>query len=125
MVGVPLARGRILRITVYKVLKKPMNLAELSIKIREFADERDWRQYHNPKNLVMAMSVEMAELVEHYQWLTPDQAAHLEVDEQSPIAQEMADVLLYMLRLSDELGLDMEQAILHKMQLNAEKYPAK
>ncbi|WP_373975801.1 nucleotide pyrophosphohydrolase [Chitinibacter sp. SCUT-21] len=102
-----------------------MNLAELSIKIREFADERDWRQYHNPKNLVMAMSVEMAELVEHYQWLTPDQAAHLEVDEQSPIAQEMADVLLYMLRLSDELGLDMEQAILHKMQLNAEKYPAK
>lgn len=110
---------------MYKVLKKPMNLAELSIKIREFADERDWRQYHNPKNLVMAMSVEMAELVEHYQWLTPDQAAHLEVDEQSPIAQEMADVLLYMLRLSDELGLDMEQAILHKMQLNAEKYPAK
>lgn len=102
-----------------------MNLAELSLKVREFADERDWRQYHNPKNLVMAMSVEMAELVEHYQWLTPDQAAHLDVDEHSPIAQEMADVMLYMLRLADELGVDMEEAILHKMQLNAKKYPAK
>jgi NTP pyrophosphatase (non-canonical NTP hydrolase) len=102
-----------------------MNLAELSIKVRQFADERDWRKFHNPKNLVMAMSVEMAELVEHYQWLTPEQAAHLDVDEQSPIAQEMADVMLYMLRLSDELGIDMEEAILHKMQLNAEKYPSK
>jgi dCTP diphosphatase len=102
----------------------PMNLAELSILVRQFADERDWRQYHNPKNLVMAMSVEMAELVEHYQWLTPEQAAQLDVDDQSPIAQEMADVMLYMLRLSDELGLDMEQAILHKMQLNASKYPS-
>lgn len=102
----------------------PMNLAELSILVRQFADERDWRQYHNPKNLVMAMSVEMAELVEHYQWLTPEQAAQLDVDEQSPIAQEMADVMLYMLRLSDELGVDMEQAILHKMQLNASKYPS-
>jgi dCTP diphosphatase len=102
----------------------PMNLAELSILVRQFADERDWRQYHNPKNLVMAMSVEMAELVEHYQWLTPEQAAQLDVDEQSPIAQEMADVMLYMLRLSDELGVDIEQAILHKMQLNASKYPS-
>ncbi|WP_157670503.1 nucleotide pyrophosphohydrolase [Chitinibacter sp. GC72] len=101
-----------------------MNLAELSIKIRQFADERDWRKYHNPKNLVMAMSVEMAELVEHYQWLTPEQAAQLDVDEQSPVAQEMADVMLYMLRLADELGVDMEEAILHKMQLNAQKYPA-
>jgi dCTP diphosphatase len=101
-----------------------MNLAELSILVRQFADERDWRRYHNPKNLVMAMSVEMAELVEHYQWLTPEQAAQLDVDEQSPIAQEMADVMLYMLRLSDELGVDMEQAILHKMQLNASKYPS-
>ena len=102
-----------------------MNLAELSIKVRQFADERDWRKFHNPKNLVMAMSVEMADLVEHYQWLTPEQAAHLDVDEQAPIAQEMADVMLYMLRLSDELGIDMEEAILHKMQLNAEKYPSK
>jgi dCTP diphosphatase len=101
-----------------------MNLAELSIKVRQFADERDWRKYHNPKNLVMAMSVEMAELVEHYQWLTPEQAAQLDIDEQSPVAQEMADVMLYMLRLADELGLDMEAAILHKMQLNAQKYPA-
>ncbi|WP_410497920.1 nucleotide pyrophosphohydrolase [Chitinibacter sp. S2-10] len=102
-----------------------MNLAELSIKVRQFADERDWRKFHNPKNLVMAMSVEMAELLEHYQWLTPEQAAHLDVDEQSPIAQEMADVMLYMLRLADELGIDMEEALLHKMQLNAQKYPAK
>jgi dCTP diphosphatase len=101
-----------------------MNLAELSILVRQFADERDWLRYHNPKNLVMAMSVEMAELVEHYQWLTPEQADQLDVDEQSPIAQEMADVMLYMLRLSDELGVDMEQAILHKMQLNASKYPS-
>ncbi|QLG87365.1 nucleotide pyrophosphohydrolase [Chitinibacter bivalviorum] len=102
-----------------------MNLAELSIKVRQFADERDWRKYHNPKNLVMAMSVEMAELVEHYQWLTPEEASHLEVDEQSPIAQEMADVMLYMLRLADELGVDIEDAILHKMTLNAQKYPVK
>ncbi|WP_047396594.1 nucleotide pyrophosphohydrolase [Chitinibacter sp. ZOR0017] len=101
-----------------------MNLAELARKTREFADQRDWRPYHNPKNLVMAMSVEMAELLEHYQWLTPDEAANLPVDTTSLVAQEMADVMLYMLRLADEVGLDLEAAILHKMQLNAQKYPA-
>ncbi len=99
---------------------------ELSQRLRQFADERDWQPYHTPKNLVMAMSVEMAELLEHFQWLTPEQAnaLHHNPASKTAVAHEMADVLLYLLRLADVMEVDLSSAIEEKLRLNAEKYPA-
>ncbi|WP_246038691.1 nucleotide pyrophosphohydrolase [Chitiniphilus eburneus] len=103
-----------------------VDLPELTAEIRAFAEARDWLPYHSPKNLVMAMSVEMAELLEHFQWLTPEQATAMAHDpvRRVPVEEEMADVLIYMLRLADVLGVDVEAAIRDKMAKNALKYPA-
>ncbi|UXY14168.1 nucleotide pyrophosphohydrolase [Chitiniphilus purpureus] len=103
-----------------------MDLPKLTAQIRAFAEARDWLPHHTPKNLVMAMSVEMAELLEHFQWLTPQQAEQLGRDpvRREPVEDEMADVLIYMLRLADVLGVDLERAIHAKMIKNALKHPA-
>jgi dCTP diphosphatase len=90
---------------------------------RRFAEARDWQVFHTPKNLAMALSVEAAELVECFQWLTPEQSAALGPRERRAVEQEMADVLLYLLRLADVLGVDLPQAAQRKMALNARKYP--
>lgn len=102
-----------------------MDLAALTEKLREFARERDWERYHTPKNLAMAMSVEMAELVEHFQWLTPEESDALRSDsgKMTAIGEEMADVLLYLVRMADVMGVDLETAALRKIGLNAIKYP--
>ncbi|SFN25175.1 NTP pyrophosphatase, house-cleaning of non-canonical NTPs [Formivibrio citricus] len=102
-----------------------MNLNELILQLREFARERDWERYHTPKNLAMAMSVEMAELVEHFQWLTADesQAVKDAPDKLQAISEEMADILLYLVRMADVLGVDLDQATQRKLVLNALKYP--
>ncbi|HSC78900.1 MAG TPA: nucleotide pyrophosphohydrolase [Chitinolyticbacter sp.] len=102
-----------------------VDLQQLTTEIRDFARARDWERYHTPKNLVMAMSVEMAELVEHFQWLTPEEAQAIALDpvRRVPVEEEMADVLIYMLRLADVLGVDVEAAIADKMTKNARKYP--
>lgn len=102
-----------------------MDLAALIEKLREFARERDWERYHTPKNLAMAMSVEMAELVEHFQWLTPDESQSISNDpaKMTAIAEEMADILLYLVRMADVMGVDLEQSALRKIGLNAIKYP--
>ncbi|WP_255987447.1 nucleotide pyrophosphohydrolase [Chitinolyticbacter albus] len=102
-----------------------VDLQQLTAEIRDFARARDWERYHTPKNLVMAMSVEMAELVEHFQWLTPEEAQAIASDpaRRVPVEEEMADVLIYMLRLADVLGVDVEAAIADKMAKNARKYP--
>ncbi len=94
-------------------------------RLRAFAAERDWERYHTPKNLVMAMSVEMAELVEHFQWLTPDESAGLLDDpaQRQAVEEEMADVLLYLLRLADVTGVDLDAAMQAKIVKNAQKYP--
>ncbi len=89
-----------------------------------FAAERDWEQFHSPKNLAMALSVEAAELLEHFQWLTEAQSQSLTPEQKSEVAHEMADVLLYLVRLSDRLGIDLMAAAQEKMALNAIKYPA-
>ena len=96
-----------------------------SERLRAFAAERDWERYHTPKNLVMAMSVEMAELVEHFQWLTPDESAGLLDDPalRQAVEEEMADVLLYLLRLADIAKIDLDRAMSDKMVKNAQKYP--
>lgn len=99
------------------------NLSTLRDAIRAFAQERDWEQFHTPKNLVMALSVETSELMEHFQWLTPDQSLQLAAQTKTEVEQEIADVLIYLTRLADVLGIDPLQAAFDKIQINAAKYP--
>lgn len=100
------------------------SLEDLKQQLREFARERDWEQFHSPKNLAMALIVEAAELVEHFQWLSEAQSQVLEPDKREPVAQELADVLLYLVRLADRLNIDLMDAAQRKLLLNAQKYPA-
>jgi dCTP diphosphatase len=93
-------------------------------KLRAFAEVRDWDQYHSPKNLSMALMVEVAELMEHFQWLTEAQSGNLGADKKVVVAEELADILLYLVRLSDKLDVDLPKAALHKLEKNAVKYPA-
>ena len=86
------------------------SLEHIKHRLRDFADERDWDQFHSPKNLAMAMIVEAAELVEHFQWLTEDQSQTLPPDKLGEVEQEIADIQIYLIRLADKLGIDMEQA---------------
>lgn len=98
-------------------------LDDLKQKIRNFVNDRDWDQYHTPKNLSMALIAECAELVEHFQWLTEEQSAQLPAESLEEISHEIADVFVYLLRLSDKLGIDMVEAVNRKMILNETKYP--
>ena len=99
-------------------------LASLQAELRKFVAERDWDQFHSPKNLAMALSVEAAELLENFQWLKEEESARLAPERLEKVRQEMADVLIYLLRLSDKLGVDLLAAARDKMQLNARRYPA-
>ncbi len=99
-------------------------LEALQVRLREFARERDWEQFHSPKNLAMALIAEAAELVEHFQWLTEAQSAQLSDEKLCEVEQELADVFLYLLRLADRLKVDLLAAAAHKIDLNARKYPA-
>jgi NTP pyrophosphatase (non-canonical NTP hydrolase) len=99
------------------------SLAELHKKIHAFARERDWEQFHSPKNLAMALSVEAAELLEHFQWLSEEQSLALPEQTRREVALEMADVLIYLCRLADRLEIDLLAAAREKMRLNARKYP--
>ncbi|MDO8351135.1 MAG: nucleotide pyrophosphohydrolase [Gallionella sp.] len=100
------------------------DLLVLRDKLRVFADARDWDQFHSPKNLSMALMVEVAELMEHFQWLTEAQSGDLATQNKAAVAEELADILLYLVRLSDKLGVDLREAALHKLEKNAAKYPA-
>lgn len=91
--------------------------------LREFAKERDWDQFHSPKNLAAALSVEAAELLEHFQWLTDEQSRSLSKERRRAVAEEIADVLLYLIQLSDKLDVDPMHAAEEKLKLNALKYP--
>ena len=99
-------------------------LQALQKALREFAHERDWEQFHTPKNLATALSVEAAELLEHFQWLTDEQSRTLDDAKRTAVGEEIADVLLYLLQLADKLDIDPVQAAERKVRLNAEKYPA-
>jgi dCTP diphosphatase len=99
------------------------SLVRLRGALREFAVERDWDQFHSPRNLATALVVEVAELLEPFQWLTDEQSANLAPETRAAVEQEMADVLLYLVRLADRLGVDLEQAAFAKIELNAAKYP--
>jgi dCTP diphosphatase len=105
-------------------LSASSELLMLRDRLRAFSDERDWDQFHTPKNLAMALMVEAAELLEHFQWLTPDQSFNLPEKNQAEVQEELADVLLYLIRIADKLGVDLHEAALLKMEKNALKYPA-
>lgn len=103
--------------------KSRASLKSLRRQIAEFAAERDWDQFHNPKNLATAVAVEAGELIEHFQWLTLEQADNLPRAEREEVALECADVLLFLLRLCDRLDIDLGAAAEKKLALNAKKYP--
>lgn len=100
------------------------DLVTLRDALREFCAARDWHRYHTPKNLVMALSVEAAELVEHFQWATPDESMDLSTPKRAEVADEIADVLIYLTELADVLGIDPLAAARRKIAKNAVKYPA-
>src|SRR5215470_1383971 len=104
-----------------------MPIADLQRQLRDFAAERDWEPFHSPKNLVMALTGEVGELTEIFQWLTPDESAGLMVNAAKAVRvrEEMADVFAYLLRLSDVLGVDSEAALADKIVKNALKYPVR
>lgn len=93
--------------------------------LRRFVAERDWDRFHTPKNLTMAMMVEAAELMEHFQWLTSDESRSLTTDQKAEIADEIADVQIYLTMLADRLGIDIETSVRAKIRRNAVKYPVK
>ena len=99
------------------------SLDELALQLRIFAEERHWQEFHTPKNLAAALIVEAAELLEHFQWLTPEQSRELPAETRQEVAHELADVLIYLTRLADQLQIDLLAAASAKMALNAQKYP--
>lgn len=98
-------------------------LQSLTQALRRFATERDWEQFHSPKNLAAALTVEAAELLEHFQWLTEEQSRNLPAEKRAAVGQEIADVLLYLLQIADKLQIDVIAAATEKLALNAAKYP--
>jgi dCTP diphosphatase len=103
----------------------PNDLRSLKRIIRRFSEEREWEAFHVPKNLVMALAVEAAELMEPFQWLTPEEAGALKDDPEAlkRLGEEMADVAIYLIRLADVMGVDLGQAVAAKVRRNAERFP--
>ncbi len=107
-------------------MDKDTSLADLRQLVDRFVAERNWQPFHTPKNLAMALAIEAAELMEHFQWLTPEESAALagQPDKLGTVADELADVTCYVLALASTLGLDLSTAVRNKMVKNAQKYPA-
>ena len=100
-----------------------MNISEIQDKLEKFAIERDWEQFHTPKNLSMALSVEASELVEIFQWLKPEESNKPNQKQIEAINSEVADIAMYLFRFCTVLGIDINEAIESKLERNAEKYP--
>ena len=101
------------------------SLSDLRARINTFVTERDWAQFHTPKNLAMAMIVEAAELVEQFQWDTPQESQQLTPEKREAVSHELADTFVYLLRLAEVLQIDLIEAANAKIKLNALKYPVK
>lgn len=101
-------------------------LAQLRERLRTFVRERDWEQFHTPKNLAMALAIEVGELMEHFQWLTADESSAVRLDKakRASVGEELADVLCYTLAIANELQLDVATTFFDKMRKNEQKYPA-
>lgn len=102
---------------------KGNDLAALTTALTAFAKERDWEKFHSPKNLAMALSVEAAELLEHFQWLTESESNRLDSTKLSEITEEAADVQIYLLMLADKMGIDLTRAVEDKIEKNRARYP--
>tara|TARA_B100000427_G_scaffold257056_1_gene220811 strand:+ start:2743 stop:3087 length:345 start_codon:yes stop_codon:yes gene_type:complete len=100
-----------------------MDLDKYKAKIRKFANDRDWDQFHDPKNLSMALSAEIGELLDIFQWLTSEQSKNLSEQDLKLAKEELGDIMIYLIRLSDKLGIDLEEAVQEKLKSNADKYP--
>jgi len=100
------------------------SLQALTARINDFVAERDWAQFHTPKNLAMAMIVEAAELVEQFQWDTAQESQHLSPEKREAVSHELADTFVYLLRIAEVLKIDLITAANQKIDLNAKKYPA-
>ena len=101
-----------------------MEFARLNLELRAFAAERDWDRFHSPKNLSMALSVEVAELVELFQWLSESESSSPSAELGRRVAEEIADIQIYLARLADKLGIDIDKAVSAKLEENKRKYPA-
>ncbi len=99
------------------------DLGSIKVKLRQFAQVRDWDQFHSPKNLSMALAGEAGELLERFQWLTEEQSKSLSLEQQQAVEEEMADVFLYLLRLADKLNVDLMEVANNKLAKNELKYP--
>ncbi|MCP3177513.1 nucleotide pyrophosphohydrolase [Desulfuromonas sp. KJ2020] len=99
-------------------------LQDLKEKMADFVRERDWEQFHTPKNLSMSIAIEAGELMEHFQWLTVEQSKNLSPAALQDIGEELADIVIYALSLANNLGLDMADTVLAKMEKNIRKYPS-
>jgi|SRR5215208_1740979 len=104
--------------------REDLGLEDLRSAISAFIQERDWEQFHSPKNLAMALSVEVAEIVEHFQWLTEEQSQTLPQEKLAEIREEIGDVMIYLTELANKLGLDPVEAAKSKVAINEQKYPA-
>jgi dCTP diphosphatase len=100
------------------------SLDDLNRRLKAFAQDRDWEQFHNPKNLVMALAGECGELLEHFQWLSEAQSAALSGEKKEAVALEMADILIYLIRCSERLDIDLLDAAYRKIAINESRYPA-
>jgi len=99
-------------------------IEKLQNRLRGFAERRDWQQFHSPKNLSMALVVEAGELVEHFQWLTQDESFKLAEEKLEAVGEELADIFVYLVRLADQLDIDLSAAVERKIGINEAKYPA-
>jgi NTP pyrophosphatase (non-canonical NTP hydrolase) len=102
----------------------PDSLDQLNARLLAFARERDWEQFHSPKNLAMALAGEAGELLEHFQWLSEQQSLELSAEKKQQVAHELADILNYLVRLAERLDIDLLAAADEKIAINAARYPA-
>lgn len=100
-----------------------LDVAGIQERLRRFAEEREWERFHSPKNLAMALAAEAGELVERFQWLTEEESARLSDTDLESVREEIADVLIYLLRIADVLSVDLPEVIEAKLATNAERYP--
>lgn len=91
--------------------------------VRQFVDERDWKKFHSPKNLSMALTIEAGELMEHFQWITPEESRDRNQEQRVAIGEELADVMCYLLAIANEMNIDVASTLNRKMELNRKKYP--
>ncbi len=102
----------------------PLKMDDLIKRLRTFAKERDWEKFHSPKNLAMALSVEVSEVVELFQWLTAEESYNLSPEKLQRLKEEIGDVMIYLTKLSDKFGIDPVEAAKKKIEINEKKYPA-